>query len=108
MGIFRRKNVKKETTLKSKPKQQREDKPMAKPYESGDLAKDHAAAKEDLNRSSVHVSDSLRNAFDRMAKGVDAKHVPAMRSLQKRFDDLLEDVNELAAKEEKKSTKGEE
>lgn len=105
MGIFKSKKVAK----KESPKPKREDTTMSKaPYESGDLKKDHAEAKEDLNRSAVHVTDSLRNAFERMAKGIDAKHVPAMRSLQKKFEGLLEDVQDLAAKEEKKSKKDEE
>lgn len=69
------------------------------PFESGDLKKDHTAAKEDVNRAAVHVSDSLRVAFERMGTTTDAKHVAAMNKITKDLQAVLEDVNALAAKE---------
>lgn len=75
------------------------------PYESGDLVKDHAAAKEDLNRSAVHVSDSIRKLFERLGgKGLEAKEVAAMRDLQESLEDVYARVNEVASTDSKKAS----
>jgi hypothetical protein len=73
------------------------------PYESGDLHKDHAAAKNDVNQMAVNLSDKLRLAFERMGSNVDKKHVATMKKIIKDLKGVLDDVETLAAKEEKEA-----
>lgn len=71
-----------------------------KPFESGDLQKDHALAREEVNRSAVHVQDSMRKAFERMAKAGNKKEdLSAMAGIQKDLDKVLEDIDAIAAED---------
>lgn len=82
------------------------DAPETAPFESGDLHKDHTAAKEDVNRAAVHIADRLRIAFERMGSNVEKKHVAHMQKITKSLQSVLEDVDALAAKEEKAAAEG--
>lgn len=111
MSIFKRKNISKPAPREAaKPKPVKEAAPMAAKEKDQDLATEHRTAVEDLNRAAVHVSDSIRNAIDRMKNaGAPAKgDVSTMASVTKALRSALEDINDLAPKDAKKKKADEE
>lgn len=76
-----------------------------------DVKQDLQIAREELNRAAVHVSDSIRVAFERLAKRGDASasDVSEIRALTKKLESINEDVSDVAVAEKKsRASKSEE
>ncbi len=66
-----------------------------------DVKAELQAAREELNRAAVHVSDSIRVAFERLDKRGEASSadVSDLKTLAKKLEAINEDVADIAAKE---------